>query len=356
MDEREIRQQLHDNPVNVELTRADAIPLAAPDESVRLPAQWEPVETVLLTWPVLYPPLWTLYAELVAAILPVAAVTILVPRPTWASGIRLYLQQRDQAAQNQLRFVNLPTDDIWVRDYGPMIGFNPAGERVAVYARYGPLPNYPQDADDAMPERWAAHEKIPARPLSLYTEGGNLWSDGAGTLMMSDGYRRHPALTQSALEQQLHAVFDFDKLIIVPHLDEEETGHIDLILKLADAQTVLVTAPGQSINADNLAAAARILSETTNAREQRYDVVELPALRPYFNWGVYPIWRSYTNALTVNRRVLVPVYGEQDDDTALAIYQQAMPDFEVISINCRTVINGGGAVHCLTKEVPMFTK
>jgi agmatine/peptidylarginine deiminase len=174
--------------------------------------------------------------------------------------------------------------------------------------------------------------------------------------MMSDGYRRHPALTQSALEQQLHAVFDFDKLIIVPHLDEEETGHIDLILKLADAQTVLVTAPGQSINADNLAAAARILSETTNAREQRYDVVELPALRPYFNWGVYPIWRSYTNALTVNRRVLVPVYGEQDDDTALAIYQQAMPDFEVISINCRTVINGGGAVHCLTKEVPMFTK
>ncbi len=356
LGERELRSRLADEPVNVELTRADAEPLVAPDSQIRLPAQWEPVETVLLTWPVLYPPLWTLYVELVAAIAPVATVTIIIPRPTWASGIRLYLQQHGQSNLDNLRFLNLPTDDIWIRDYGPMVGFNPAGERVAVHANYHPLPNYPQTSDDAMPARWAAHENIPAQALSLYTEGGNLWSDGNGTLLMSDAYQRQATLTRSALDQQLHSVFAFNKLIIVPHLDEEETGHIDLILKLADQQTVLITEPGQSINAHHLAEAARLLRETTNARGQHYVVWELPALKPYYNWGLFPIWRSYTNALTVNGRVLVPIFGDKADDVALALYEQALPNFEIIPINCQTIINGGGAVHCITKEIPTSLK
>jgi agmatine deiminase len=224
-----------------------------------------------------------------------------------------------------------------------------------VHTHYQPLPHYPQTADDAMPVRWAAHRNLPARLLPLYTEGGNLWSDGAGTLLMSDMFERHdPPITRAELEHQLAQVFRFDKLIILPHLDEEATGHVDLVAKLVDAQTVLVTAPGDSINTENLARAARMLRETPNAQGQPYQVRPLPSLRPYYNWGVYPIWRTYTNALTINGRILVPTYGEKTDDEALAIYQDACPQFTIIPINCRTVINGGGAVHCLTREIPVL--
>ena len=34
--------------------------------------------------------------------------------------------RRMVAQLDRLRYVYLPTDDIWVRDYGPLIGFNPA--------------------------------------------------------------------------------------------------------------------------------------------------------------------------------------------------------------------------------------
>jgi agmatine deiminase len=354
-DESDAHRCLNENPASVELTRADQETLPAPDAPVRLPAQWEPVEAVIVTWPVLYPPLWALYAQLVEAIAPVAQVQICVPRPTWASGIRFYLEPRE-VDLSRVRFLYLPTDDIWVRDYGPFVGLDAGGKRMVVHARYNPLPNYPQTLDDAMPARWAAHLDIPARALPLYTEGGNLWSDGAGTLLMSSEFQRHdPSLTHDDLLRHLHGVFDFDKLIIVPHLVEEETGHVDLVIKLADAQTALVTAPGASINTPNLAQAAYILRHATNARGQPYHVRELPALPPYYNWGVYPIWRSYTNALTVNGRVLVPVYGEQADETALAVYSDTLPDYTIIPIDCRIVINGGGAVHCLTKEVPRAT-
>ncbi len=353
MDELDARRWMDQQPAAVELTRADKEPAAVPDEALRLPAQWEPVETVLLTWPVLYPPLWPLYAQLVEAITPAAQATICVPRPTWASGIQLYLAQRGLDDQRGVRFLSLPTDDIWVRDYGPMVALNNAGEQVAVYAHYHPLPNYPQALDDAMPARWAAHTGLPARPLELYTEGGNLWSDGAGTLIMSSEFqRRAPALTEAELLGHLREVFAVEKLVVVPHLIEEETGHVDLIVKLADAQTVLITAPGDSVNSDVLAQAAAIFWQTTNAQGQPYQVVELPALPPYYNWGVYPIWRSYTNALTVNGRVLVPTYGAKTDEAALKVYAQAMPAYQMIPIDCRVVINGGGAVHCLTKEIP----
>ena len=90
---------------------------------------------------------------------------------------------------------------------------------------------------------------------------------------------------------------------------------------------------------------------STNAAGQPYRVFELPNPPRYRNWGFFAVWRSYTNALTVNGRVLVPVFGIPTDSEALAVYHEAMPDFDIIPIDCSASANGGGAVHCLTKEV-----
>jgi agmatine deiminase len=40
------------------------------------------------------------------------------------------------------------------------------------------------------------------------------------------------------------------------------------------------------------------------------------------------------------------------DGEALDVYRRAMPDHEIVPIDCAPTANGGGAVHCLTKEVP----
>jgi agmatine/peptidylarginine deiminase len=350
LDERAAHQYLSDYPPEVTLTRADAEPPPAPPQRLRLPAQWEPIAAVLLTWPVLYPPLWAFYAQLAAAIAPAAPLIILVPRPTWASGVQLYLDRHKPIDRQRVQFLSLPTHDIWVRDYGPCVGVLPDGAPVVTYAHFAPLPHYPQTLDEAMPRRWAAHLGLPGRQVPLQTEGGNLWSDGVGTFIMSDIFTQFTPLAD--FERILHEVFDFQKLIVTPHLAEEETGHVDLLVKLADAQTVLISAPGDSLNSERLAAAGRLFRQQTNAQGQPYTVFELPSLPPYYNWGLYPIWRSYTNALTVNGRVLVPIYGEKADDAALAVYQQAMPGYTIIPIDCRVVINGGGAVHCLTRDIP----
>jgi len=346
------QQHIESQALTVETVADNADSSREPHGLIRLPAQWETMDSVLLSWPVMYPPLWALHAQMVAAIVPVAGVVITAPHPMWARGIDCYLAQHGIATNDRVRYLHLPTDDIWIRDYGPFVGYDEAGQRAVVYTRYDPLPAYPQQQDDAMPRRWAAHEGLPARYLDLHTEGGNLWTDGAGTFIMSEQiFRSNPQLTHDRLLEMLHEVFAFEKLILLPRLKMEETGHIDLLIKLADAETVLVSAPSSRFNGDNLRNAADRLRRETNAHGQSYRVIELPTPPFYFNW-TYKIWRSYTNALTVNERVLVPVFGIATDDDALDIYREALPAYEICPIDCRIGANGGGAVHCMTKEIP----
>jgi agmatine deiminase len=351
LSESAARDVLRDQPAAAESVREDATPESYAG-MVRLPAQWEPLKTVLLTWPVLYPPLWEQHAQMAEAIAPVATVTISVPNPMWANAVRLFLEKRGRIALDKLRFLHLPTDDIWVRDYGPIVSLNDSGEQVCVKAIFDPLPSYPQEQDNTMALRWAAHDEIPVKHLDLHLEGGNIWSDGAGTLILSEQvYYSNPGLTLEQLTEKLRGVFNFQKLIITPRLKREETGHVDLLVKLADARTVLISTPNVLYNSGQLRAAIDLFSRESNAAGEPYHIFQLPTPPLYINWFLYPIWRSYTNALTVNGRVLVPTFGIPEDERALAIYRQAMPNHEIIPIACAVGANGGGAVHCLTKEV-----
>jgi len=345
---------LRDDLPNLEITQPEQIkpPVPfSPNTKVRLPAQWEPMETILLTWPSIYPALWEQHAQMVEAITPVASASILVTNAMWAKAAYLFLSQRAKADLSRIRFIQLPTNDVWVRDYGPVVAQNERGEQVAVKLVFDPLPNYPQELDNSMPLHWAAHEEISVRHLDLHLEGGNIWSDGQGTLIMaSQIFHSNLGLTRTRLLDQLHRVFDFSKLIITPRLEREETGHIDLLVKLADPQTVLIPR-ASGFNRAALYQTAEIFKRTTNASGSAYHIFELPNPPLYLNWGVYPVWRTYTNSLTVNGQVLVPVFGISSDAEALDVYQKAMPDFTIIPIDCAHGANGGGAVHCLTKEV-----
>ncbi|MEO0560643.1 MAG: agmatine deiminase family protein [Chloroflexota bacterium] len=323
------------------------------DDAIRLPAQWEPIERVMLSWPIAFPPLWPTHMQMTEAIAPVATVQVNVPHPLWGAAVLAYLAEQSTVDLEHVTIYHLPTDDIWVRDYGPFVGFTSEGNRAVVSMTYDPLPNYPQTNDNAMPARWAAYEGLPLHRMAFHGEGGNMWSDGAGTLLMTNqAYILNPAMRHDTLLETLHKAFNFEKLVLVPRLRVEETGHIDLLVKMASADTLLVSAPDGLFTADRLRAARSQLLRARNAAGDRYQIIPLPTPPLYFNWFGFPIRRSYTNALTVNGRVLVPVYGLHSDEVALRTYEQAMPGYTIHPIDCTVTANGGGAVHCLTKEVP----
>jgi len=327
---------------------------AAPHDGspVHLPAQWEATESVLLSWPVVYPPVWPMHAQMAEAISAVARCEICVPTALWGQAVYVYLARRGRARLENVRLLVLPTNDIWIRDYGPIVGRSSDGQRVALSATYAVLPQYPQSDDDGMAAHYAAHRSLKLQPLPLYTEGGNLWTDGRGTLLMSEQiFYSNPYHGRDSLLKVLHQHIAFDKLILTPRLTLEETGHIDLLVKLAAPDVALLSAPTWT-SSEALRKARRTLERASNAQGQPYTLLELPTPPLKLNWLTYSLRRHYTNALTVNGRVLVPVYRLPTDEQALRIYEQAMPNHEIIPIDSAIGANGGGAVHCMTKEIP----
>ncbi|MEO1165906.1 MAG: agmatine deiminase family protein [Chloroflexota bacterium] len=349
-----LRDAISQVEMSIDVVASDGEPRLHDGSPLRMPAQWEQTERVLVSWGRMYPTLWNMHAEMIEAISHVATTEILAPSELWARAIAVYLASRGKAHMDNVCFLVLRTDDIWIRDYGPMIGISETGERVAVNATYDVLPQYPQADDDGMGRRWAAHHDLAVQPLHLHTEGGNLWSDGAGTLLMSSQILySNRYYTRDRMLDYLHGIFDFQKAIITPRLTLEETGHVDLLVKLARADTVLVSKAESPSTAEVMRKAKRLFERETNAQGVPYRVLELPTPSLYLNWIMYTIRRAYTNSLTVNGRVLVPVFDIPEDDIALRTYETALPDYEIVPIASRVGINGGGAVHCMTKEVPM---
>lgn len=352
-DEHSLVNALESIDTHIEFVDRDGKAPLHDGSPIRIPAQWEQNERALIAWGCMYPKIWEMHAQMAEAISQVAIAEILIPSEMWAKAVAVYLKWRGHADMENVRLLVLRTDDIWIRDYGPIMGFADDGRRVALNATYDVLPQYPQADDDGMGERWAAHHGISVQPFDLHTEGGNLWSDGQGTLIMSSQiFYSNRYYTRATILDYLHGMIQFEKAIITPRLTLEETGHVDLLLKLASKNTVFVSKAASFSTEEVLRKVKRLFERETNAKGESYQVIELPTPPLYFNWFSFVIRRAYTNSLTINGRVLVPVFGIKQDDIALKTYAQYMPHHEIIPIDTHIGINGGGAVHCMTKEVP----
>src|SRR6185295_16196476 len=61
------------------------------------------------------------------------------------------------------------------------------------------------------------------------------------------------------------------------------------------------------------------------------------------------------NAVFINKTILIPLYREEYDTTAVRIYKENLPGYNVVGIDCDNsgadIISALGAVHCITKEI-----
>ena len=139
-----------------------------------------------------------------------------------------------------------------------------------------------------------------------------------------------------------------EQLIVLQRINIEYTGHIDLWTKILDDTLVMVGeyAPGHP-NHTLLNQHADSISRCRNREGQPYRIVRIP-----MPWSMSNAPPSYLNSLIVNNKVLVPLWSQPEDDTALVIYQQAMPNHTIVGINCSAMSGSGGAIHCITIQAP----
>jgi agmatine deiminase len=61
---------------------------------------------------------------------------------------------------------------------------------------------------------------------------------------------------------------------------------------------------------------------------------------------------SYANFYTSNKYIVAPIFKDPNDDKALNILQACFPNRKVVGLDCRDIIWGLGAFHCLSHEEP----
>lgn len=331
-----------------------------PNVSVRTPAEWEEIVGLCIRWE----GTWSrpLLRDIVRHAKEQATVYIITQNQ---SSVATYLSQGGVSTQNVV-FVNEPSNSIWIRDYGQWnIYADEVGELMWVDWVY----NRPRPLDDVIPVALADLLSIPlysttVAPNDLVNTGGNFMVDGFGTafaseLILEENEPGNPYGVSAKDEMQidgiLHDFMGIDRYIKMPTLPYDGIHHIDMHMKLLDEETLLVGEypPGVADGPQIEANLQYVLDNFMSVYGTPYKVIRIPM--PPHN-GQYPNnpnahYRTYTNSVFVNRTILVPTYEQQWDTTALRIYREALPGYNVVGLDCNTIISAGGAIHCITKAV-----
>ncbi|MEZ5288739.1 MAG: agmatine deiminase family protein [Vicinamibacterales bacterium] len=265
----------------------------------------------------------------------------------------------------RIRFHLIPTNECWTRDHGPAFVVRERGGRreAAVIdwgynAWGGKYPPY--DADDAVPTRVAEALGLRVFHPGIVMEGGAIDVNGADTLLTTTSCllnpNRNPGLSRTEIEQYLRDYYGQSHIVwLGDGIEGDDTdGHIDDLARFVDARTIVIgmEADGDDPNYAVLQDARRRLASARDQEDRPFEVVEIPMPRPVVYKG-QRLPATYMNFLFVNGGLLVPTFGQPARDrAALAALQRVLPKRQVVGVDCRALIWGLGAIHCLTQQQP----
>jgi agmatine/peptidylarginine deiminase len=334
-----------------------------PTGPVRAMAEWEEVEYLVITWQPIFP---NILRQIVEAAVEECNVIIVTNNE---SSVSNYLSSNGIDLTN-VQFLDVPWDSIWIRDYaGNTVYSDDVGERALVDWIY----NRPRPNDDVIP---SAHANLLGLPIyitnsgtnDLVNTGGNYMSDGLGNafaseLILEENAPGNPygvtAKTEEEIDGIMNEYMGIDNYIKMTPLPFDVINHIDMHMKLLDEETLLVSrypegvADGPQIE-ENI---DYVLDNFQSAFGTPYRVLRIDA--PPSTSGSHPdsdaFYRNYTNALFLNKTILIPTYRPEVDGPALAQWEEMMPGYNIVGIDVdnpdENLISLVGAIHCITHTI-----
>jgi agmatine/peptidylarginine deiminase len=290
------------------------------------------------------------------------------------------------------KFIISKGNAFWYRDCGPICFYYGDQDSLAMLD----VEYYPGRAlDDYLPIHISEQMGIPNYITTVEWEGGNCLVDGAGLLATSDAiyaansdiygqmtwdgedlesitYTRKTGLTRKQLEDSLTYLMNLRKISVLPALKYDGgTGHIDLYADMWDENSFVFSAFPEACSnwVDYRTASKNIdtLCSYTSIHNRNYTKRYIPF--PKKNNGTdfttqmdynNNYTRTYSNHTFVNNVIVQPVFsvvvdGEpsaQWDKDAMAELRKAYPGYRILPIDVRSFDGLGGAIHCITKQIP----
>jgi agmatine/peptidylarginine deiminase len=335
--------------------------------NLRFPAEWESQSAVLLAWPhdgtdwaARLEGVEQTYVSLVAAITRFQPALVCVADGELQARASALLQVAGVDLA-RVRFFEVPYDDTWLRDSGPITLREGDGFRLLDFHFTAWGGKFEAGLDDQLVAKLhasgllakAAHQRI-----DFALEGGGIETDGAGTLLSTWTclHERHPDKSRAEITATLEKSLAQSRTLWLFHgyLEGDDTdAHIDTLARFAGPEAIVFQACDDEADSHfaPLQAMAAEIAALRQADGRPYRLFPLPWAKPILDEG-RRLAASYANFLIINGAVLMPAYGDAADATAAAVLAKAFPGREIVRIDCRPLIWQNGSLHCVTMQLP----
>lgn len=266
-----------------------------------------------------------------------------------------------QVCGPRVDLLDIPTDDMWARDSGPIFLKASDGRRAILdlnFNGWGGKQAHRQDAE--IPKTIAGTLGRPYVVADIVGEGGGLEFDGDGTLLLTDSCwindNRNPGMTKGDIEAELKRRLGVTKVIWLPGVRGQDItdGHIDGSVRIVRPGLIMTSGyPGDTSDwSVTLQESKEILSRTTDARGRSFEIVEIPhAVDVRSSWANF--FSGYSNFYIGNGAVYTPEFGDKNADRrAVEGLGNLFPGRKIVALNVDRIYENGGGIHCVTQQEP----
>ena len=325
-----------------------------------MPAEWTDHERCWMAWPCRRE-VWRGRIDAARRAYAAVARTIAAFEP-----VTMVARAEDAAAARTLcgdrvTIEGMEIDDSWMRDIGPTFVQDDAGRVAGVNWRFNAwgekYDGYAHDAALAASLLDGLGVRRFDAPFVL--EGGAINSDGDGTALTTESVllnrNRGMANSRTEAEDLLCEWLGVEKVIWLPGglANDETDGHVDNVACFAGPGRVLALCAPDAADPNHrrLAANLETLDAATDARGRRLEVGYLE--QPTFpDERGRPGMASYMNFYIANGAIVMPAFAVKEDEAAAATLRAAFPGREIVQVDARDIVRGGGGIHCITQQQP----
>ncbi|MEZ5460712.1 agmatine deiminase family protein [Dokdonella sp.] len=327
--------------INLPPAAVPDLPFAPPTGTVRAEAEFEANEGIVVRWGTFNSLLTEMTVPLTTAT-PPSTVYVVVSSTSQQNSASSTLQSAG-ADIAHVRFVIAPTDSVWMRDYGPRFIID-SGRRAIVDHTY----NRPRPNDNLIPIAFGNYLGEPVYAMPLIHGGGNfhLFAD-RDAYMTRLIVNENPGLTEQQIQDTYLDYQGLDLTLTDPFPQSfDSTQHIDMwMLPMANGKVLI-----SEYDASESGGIPKAVSDSTAQlmAGRGYTVFRTPG------WSSGGTHYTYANSVIVNDVVLICRFSGQTarNAQARATYEAAMPGYDVIDVDCSSIIQSAGAIHCIVMHVP----
>lgn len=267
---------------------------------------------------------------------------------------------------NKIEFIEIPQiSDLWIRDYAPLT-LTAMGKHFPVKFEYNPSYFEKKDKKYAEADNEAGHligEKcIGKGEFSLYFKWdmGNLTHNGKGTAIITNRLIKdnENVGVDHELRGKLHVFIGLSNIIFIPVEPDDETGHVDGMVRFIDEKVVAVGAyPHHCKNHSFMEILAKELKADLG---EEYKIIRLMNAEPedYASEGMSSAVGNHMNFLRINNHILFPYYSDEISKQPLLDFKTELEknnlQINVIPVDISEIndlARKGGVLNCISWQV-----